>query len=78
MKYSIHSTEAEARAEITRIEESLGIPSLNTFRYADPEEFEGQWRFRVKENGTWKCDNLALNVQDLPEDNTWLNEGLLG
>lgn len=68
MKYSIHSTEEDAKAEIERIEASLGIPTTGTVKYADPEEFDGQWRFRVKESGTWKCDHLALNVQDLPEE----------
>jgi hypothetical protein len=62
MKYSIHSTEAEAEAEITRIEAYLGIPTLGTIQYAEPEELEGQWRFRVKESGPWKCDNVATNV----------------
>ena len=62
MKYSVHSTEAEAQEEITRIESYLGIPSVGTYKYADPEEFEGVWRFRVKDSGPWKCDDVAANV----------------
>ncbi len=68
MKYSIHSTEEEAKAEIKRVETYLGIPTIGTIKYAEPEEFEGEWRFRVKESGHWKCDNVAANVQDLPEE----------
>jgi len=62
MKYSVHSTEAEAQAEINRIEAYLGIPTLGTIKYADPEDVEGQWQFRVKESGHWKCDDVAANV----------------
>jgi len=62
MKYSVHSTQAEAEAEIERIEAYLGIPTVGTIRYAEPEEVEGQWRFRVKESGPWKCDHVANNV----------------
>lgn len=62
MKYSIHSTEAEARAEIDRIEAYLGIPAVGTIEYATPEEVDGQWRFRLKESGPWKCDDVATNV----------------
>lgn len=62
MKYSVHSTEVEAQAEITRIEAYLGIPTIGTIKYAEPEESEGSWRFRVKEGGPWKCDDVAANV----------------
>ncbi len=62
MKYSVHSTEEEAQSEIDRIEAYLGIPTVGTIEYALPEEVEGQWRFRVKESGPWKCDHVATNV----------------
>jgi len=62
MKFSVHSTEADAQAEIDRIETYLGIPSEGTAQYAVPEEVEGQWRFRVKESGPWKCDHVAINI----------------
>jgi hypothetical protein len=66
MKYSVHSTEAEAQAEIKRIEAYLSIPTVGTIKYAEPEEFEGEWRFRVKESGSWKCDDVAVNVVEEP------------
>jgi hypothetical protein len=62
MKYSIHSTQEEAELEITRIESYLGIPTDGTIQYAEAEEIEGEWRFRVKESGQWKCDHIATNV----------------
>lgn len=62
MKYSVHETQAEAEAEIERIEVYLGIPTVGTIKYAEPEEVDGQWRFRVKESGPWKCDHVAANV----------------
>ena len=65
MKYSVHSTEAEAQAEIDRIEAYLGIPTVGIIKYAEPEEVEGQWRFRVKKTGPWKCDHIAANIQDI-------------
>lgn len=68
MKYSIHGTQAEAEAEITRIEAYLGIPAVGTIRYAEPEEVEGQWRFRVKVQGDWKCDDVAQNVVEMEEE----------
>jgi hypothetical protein len=65
MKYSVHSTEAEAQAEISRVESVLGIPSGETIRYAIPEQISEGWGFRVKEVGQWKCDHIAANVQEI-------------
>ncbi len=48
MKYSVHSTEAEAQAEINRIEAYLGIPTVGTIKYAEPEEVEGSGVFVLK------------------------------
>ena len=67
MKYSIHSTEEEAQAEIDRIEAYLGIPTVGTIRYGIPEEVDGQWRFCTKEIGTWKCDDVAINVVEIED-----------
>ena len=67
MKYSIHSTEAEAQAEIERIEAYLGIPTKGTIRYSEPEEINGKWRFYIREDGPWKCDHVADNLVDVDE-----------
>ena len=68
MKYSVHSTEEEAQAEISRIESVLGIPSGETARYAVPEQISEGWGFRVKEVGQWKCDHIASNIQEINID----------
>lgn len=65
MKYSVHSTEAEAQAEINRVESVLGIPSGETTQYAVPEQITEGWGFRVKESGQWRCDHIASNIQDV-------------
>jgi hypothetical protein len=65
MKYSVHSTEAEAQAEISRVESVLGIPSGKTTQYAVPEQITEGWGFRVKESGQWRCDHIASNIQDI-------------
>lgn len=67
MKYSVHSTQSEAQAEIDRIEAYLGIPTVGTIQYAETEEVDGQWRFRVKETGSWKCDDVAVNVVEIED-----------
>lgn len=67
MKYSVHSTEAEAQAEINRIEAYLGIPTKGTTRYAELEEVGDQWRFYIRDSGPWKCDDVANNVVDIEE-----------
>lgn len=68
MKYSVHSTEEEAQAEIGRIESVLGIPSGETTRYAVPEQITEGWVFRVKESGQWRCDHIAANIQEINID----------
>ena len=65
MKYSVHSTEEEAQAEINRVESVLGIPSGETTQYAVPEQITEGWGFRVKESGQWRCDHIASNIQDV-------------
>jgi hypothetical protein len=65
MKYSVHNTEEEALAENERLKQLLGIPDdAGTVEYAIPVEADGQWLLRVKEEGTWKADHLAVNVQE--------------
>ena len=67
MKYSIHDTKEESDAEIARVEAYLGIPTVGTIKYADSEQVDGKWRFRVKESGQWKVDDVAENVQFVEE-----------
>ena len=67
MKYSVHDTQAEAEAENKRLEGLFSIPSGNTTIYGVPEERDGKWLLRVKEQGTWKCDHLAINVQEIED-----------
>lgn len=67
MKYSVHDTQEEAEAENTRLMGLLGIPNGATTTYAIPEEREGKWLLRVKEQGPWKADHLAINVQDISD-----------
>jgi len=66
MKYSVHNTEEEALAENERLKQLLGIPDgEGTLEYSVPKESEGQWLLRVKEEGIWKADHLAVNVQEI-------------
>lgn len=67
MKYSIHSTKQDAIAEIARLDAFFGLPTLGSMTYGVAEEFEGIWRFRVKDHGPWKCDHVAANVQFIEE-----------
>jgi hypothetical protein len=67
MKYSVHDTREEAEAELQRIEAYFNIPNASTSNYAFLEEVDGQWRFRVKESGPWKCDDVAANVVEVEE-----------
>lgn len=62
MKYSVHDTREEAEAELQRIEAYFNIPNTSTSNYAFVEEVEGVYRFRVKDSGPWKCDDIAVNV----------------
>ena len=68
MKYSVHTTEANAEAENQRLMGLLGIPDgRGTTSYGTPELRDGQWLLRVKETGTWKADDIAENVQFIEE-----------
>lgn len=74
MKYSVHDSQEEALAENERLMGLLGIPNnQGTLSYSIAEEKDGKWLLPIAIEGTWKADNLALNVQDLPEDDLWFN-----
>lgn len=65
MKYSVHETQEEAEAELQRIEAYFNIPNESASNYAFVEEVEGVYRFRLKDHGPWKCDDIAVNVVEL-------------
>lgn len=67
MKYSVHDTQEEAEAELERIEAHFNIPNSTTSLYAFVEEVEGVYRFRVKDHGPWKCDDIAKKVESIED-----------
>ena len=68
MKYSVHTTKAKAEAENQRLMGLLGIPDgKGTLRYGIPEERDGKWLVLVKEQGPWKADDVAANVEFIEE-----------
>jgi hypothetical protein len=68
MKYSVHTTEAKAEAENQRLMGELGIPDgKGTLNYGIPEKRDGKWLVFVKEQGPWKADHIAKNVQFIEE-----------
>lgn len=68
MKYSVHDTKEEAEAENQRLMGLLGIPDgKGTTSYGTPESRDGKWLLRVKEEGPWKADDIAENVQSIEE-----------
>ena len=68
MKYSVHTTKAKATAENTRLMGLLGIPDgKGTTIYGTPEKRNSKWLLRVKEEGPWKADDIAENVQFIEE-----------
>tara|TARA_R100000995_G_C3437780_1_gene101762 strand:+ start:167 stop:370 length:204 start_codon:yes stop_codon:yes gene_type:complete len=67
MKYSVHDTQEEAEAELERIEAHFNIPNSTTSHYAFVEEVEGVYRFRVKDYGPWKCDDIAKKVESIED-----------
>ena len=68
MKYSVHDTKEEAEAENQRLMRVLGIPDgKGTEIYGVPEYRGSNWLLHVKEEGTWKADDLAENVQSIEE-----------
>ena len=68
MKYSVHTTKANATAENKRLMGLLGIPDgKGTTTYNVPEKRGGKWLLRVKDNGQWKADDIAENVEEIEE-----------
>ena len=75
MKYSVHTTKAKAETENQRLMGLLGIPDgKGTTNYGIPENRDGKWLLRVKENGTWKADDIAENVEFIEEPELELPE----
>ena len=75
MKYSVHTTKEEAEAENQRLMGLLGIPDgKGTTNYGIPEERDGKWLIRVKEQGPWKADHIAENAQFTEEPEPELPE----
>ena len=63
MKYSVHSTEAEAQAEVNRIEAYLGIPTKGTIRYAELEARMKRLptaRVHIKDSKDWGSRRAIL------------------
>lgn len=68
MKYSVHTTKANATTENKRLMGLLGIPDgKGTTNYGVPEKRDGKWLLRVKEDGPWKADDIAENVEEIEE-----------
>tara|TARA_Y100001970_G_scaffold242693_1_gene307342 strand:- start:190 stop:414 length:225 start_codon:yes stop_codon:yes gene_type:complete len=68
MKYSVHTSKAKAEAENQRLMGLLGIPDgKGTEIYGVPEKRDSKWLLHVKEEGTWKADDIAENVQSIEE-----------
>ena len=67
MKYSVHDTQQEAEAELKRIETHFNIPNSNASNYAFVKKVKGVYRFRVKDHGPWKCDDIAKKVQSIED-----------
>lgn len=66
MKYSVHSTQAEAIAENQRLKDVLGIPDgKGTLDYAKPIQASEGWLLELSESGPWKADHIAANVQEI-------------
>ncbi len=65
MKYSIHNTREEAESEQQSLDSHFNLPNNKAKSYSTIEEVEGVFRFRVKENGEWKADDIASNVSEV-------------
>lgn len=66
MKYSIHNTQEEAEIELQSLNSHFNLPNENAKSYSTIEEVNGVFRFRVKDQGKWKADDIASNVSDAP------------
>lgn len=65
MKYSIHNTREEAESELQSLDLHFNLPNDKAKSYSTIEEVEGVFRFRVKEHGEWKADDIAANVSEV-------------
>lgn len=65
MKYSIHNTQEEAEIELQLLNTHFNLPNENAESYSTIEEVNGVFRFRVKDQGKWKADDIASNVSEV-------------
>lgn len=65
MKYSIHNTQEEAEIELQSLNSHFNLPNENAKSYSTIEEVNGVFRFRVKDQGKWKADDIASNVSEV-------------
>lgn len=64
MKYSIHNTQEEAESELQSLELHFNLPNNNAKSYSTIEKVDDVFRFRVKDHGEWKADDIASNVSE--------------
>jgi hypothetical protein len=65
MKYSIHNTQEEAELELQLLNTHFNLPNENAKSYSIIQEAEGVFRFRVKDQGKWKADDIVSNVSEV-------------
>jgi len=65
MKYSIHNTQEEAQSELQSLDSHFNLPNENAKSYSTIEEVDGVFRFRVKDQGKWKADDIVSNVSEV-------------
>lgn len=68
MKYSIHNTQEEAQSELQSLDSHFNLPNENAKSYSTIEEVDGVFRFRVKDQGKWKADDIVSNVSEVEEE----------
>jgi len=68
MKYSKHNTQEEAKIELQSLNSHFNLPNENAKSYSTIEEVNGVFRFRVKDQGKWKADDIASNVWEVEEE----------
>jgi hypothetical protein len=65
MKYSIHNTQEEADSALQSLDSHFNLPNNKATSYSTIEEVDGVFRFRVKDHGEWKADDIASNVSEV-------------
>jgi hypothetical protein len=68
MKYSIHNTQEEAQSELQSLNSHFNLPNEQAKSYSTIEEVDGVFRFRVKDQGKWKADDIVSNVSEVEEE----------